>query len=122
MSSFIHRRGHRRRVSLRCTGDARISFAVKLLDGVVLDKTISDQVRLHHTIFSNQFVMAPNARTYGALPTQTLTMIFRSGNKLSHIMQKSQIVTSPRHLVHPLCPVHGRDLAHSEKLESDKQI
>ena len=70
MSSFIHRRGHRRRVSLRCTGDARISFAVKLLDGVVLDKTISDQVRLHHTIFLDQFVMAPIARTDGVLPIQ----------------------------------------------------
>ena len=32
-----------------CTSDTRIYFAVKLPDGVVLDKTIVDQVRLHHT-------------------------------------------------------------------------
>ena len=66
--------------------------------------------------------MAPIARTDGALLTQTLTMILRSGNKLSHILQKSQIVASPRYLIHPLCPVHGRDLAQNKKLESDNQI
>ena len=38
------------------------------------------------------------------------------------ILQESHIVASPRYLVHPLYPVHERDLAHSEKLESNKQI
>ena len=93
-----------------------MSFAVKLPDGVILDKTISDQVRLHHAIFLGQFVMAPITGTDGALLTQTLTMILRSGSKLSHILQKSHIVASPRYLIHPLCPVHGRDLAQNEKL------
>ena len=69
----------------------------------------------------DQFVMAPIARTDGVLPIQTLTMLFCSGNKLSHILQKCQIVASTQYLVHPLCHVHRQDLAQSEKLESDKQ-
>ena len=70
----------------------RISFAMKLRNGVILDKTISDQVRLHHAIFLGQFVMAPIALTDGGLLTQTLMMFFRNGNKFLHMLQKSQIV------------------------------
>jgi len=37
-------------------------------------------------------------------------------------MQESQIIATPRYLVHPLCLVHERDLTHIEKLKSDNQI
>ena len=93
---------------------------MKLPDGVIVDKTIADQVRFHHAIFMDKIILASIARTNGALPTQTCTMLFRNGNKFCHMTQESEIVASPRYLVHPLCPVHEGDLAHNEKLESDR--
>ena len=92
---------------------------MKFLDGVIIDKTIADQVRFDHAIFVEKIVLASIARTNGALPTQTCTMLFHNGNKFCHMMQESQIVASPRYLVHPLSPIHEGDLAHSEKLESN---
>ena len=86
LSSFIHRRGCRR-VSFRCTGDTRISFAAKLPDNVIFDKIMPDQVRLHHVIFLEKFALAAIARSNSALPTQTHTMLFCSGNKISYMMQ-----------------------------------
>ena len=83
---------------------------MKLLDGVILDKTIADQVIFHHAILLDKIVLASTARTNGALPTQTCTMLFRNGNKFCHMTQESQIVASPRYLVHPLCPVHEETL------------
>ena len=52
-----------------CTSDTRIYFAVKLPDGVILDKTMPGQVTLHHAIFVEKFVLATIAQTNGALPT-----------------------------------------------------
>jgi len=118
---FDSPRGHRR-VSFGCTGDTRIYFIVKLPDGVILDKTIADQLRSHHAIFVETIVLASIARTNDALLTKTQMMLFRSENKFCHMMQESQIIATPRYLVHPLCLVHERDLTHSEKLNSDKQI
>ena len=86
---------------------------MKLPDGVIVDKTIADQVRFHHAIFVDKIVLASIARTNGALPTQTCTMLFRNGNKFCHMMQESQIVASPRYLVHPLCPVHDEETLHT---------
>jgi hypothetical protein len=40
-----------------------------LLDGVILDETIPDQVRLHHIIFLEKLVLVAVARTNGAIPT-----------------------------------------------------
>ena len=62
---------------------------MKLPDGVILDKTIADQVRLHHIIFVEKFVLAAIAWINGALPTQTHTILFRSCNKISHMMQET---------------------------------
>lgn len=67
---------------------------MKLPDGVIVDKTIADQVRFHHAIFVDKIVLASIARTNGALPTQTCTMLFRNGNKFCHMMQESHIVAS----------------------------
>ena len=78
-----------------------------LPDGEILDKTMADQVRLHHIIFLEKFILTAIARTNGALMTETHTMLFRSGNKFSQTMQKSQIVANPRYLVNPLCHVHN---------------
>ena len=83
---------------------------MKLADGVILDKTIADQVRFHHAIFMDKIILASIARTNGALLTQTCTMLFRNGNKFCHMMQESQIGASPRYHVHPLCPVHEETL------------
>ena len=83
---------------------------MKLPDGVILHKTIVDQVIFHHAIFVDKIVLVSTARTNGALLTQTCTMLFRNDNKFCHMMQKSQIVASPRYLVHPLCPVHEETL------------
>ena len=90
---------------------------MKLPDGVILDKTMPNQLRLYHAIFLEQFVLAAIARTNGALPTQTCMMLFRNGNKFCHMMQESQIVASPRYLVHPLCPVHEETL-HTARIKS----
>src|SRR6185312_12520254 len=90
---------------------------MKLPDGVIVDKTIADQVRFHHAIFVDKIVLASIARTNGALPTQTCTMLFRNGNKFCHMMQESQIVASPQYLVHPLCPVHEETL-HTARIKS----
>ena len=49
---------------------------MKLPDGVIVDKTIVDQVRFHHAIFVDKIVFASTARTNGAIPTQTYTMLF----------------------------------------------
>ena len=76
LSSFIVWRGCCWRVSFWCTGGARIHFAMKLPDGVIVDKTIADQVIFHHAIFVDKIVLASIARTNGALPTQTCTMLF----------------------------------------------
>ena len=62
---------------------------MKLPDGVILDKTIADQVRLHHIIFLEKFILTAIARTNSALPTQTHMILFRSGNKISHMMQET---------------------------------
>ena len=83
---------------------------MNLPDGVIVDKTIADQMRFHHTIFVDKIVLAYIARTNGALLTQTCMMLFRNGNKFCHMMQESHIVASPRYLVHPLCPVHEETL------------
>ena len=83
---------------------------MKLPDGVIVDKTIADQMRFHHAIFVDKIVLASIARTNGALLTQTCTMLFCNGNKFCHMMQESQIIASPRYLVHPLCPVHEETL------------
>jgi len=68
---------------------------VKLPDGVILGRTTVDQTGLHHVIFVEKFVLAANARKNGALPTQTHTMLFRSRNKISHMMQERHIVANP---------------------------
>jgi hypothetical protein len=87
---------------------------VILSDGVILDEAISDQVRLHHVIFLGKLVLAAIVWTNDALPTQTQTMFFCSGNKLSYMTQETHIVANLRYLVHPLFPVHDRDdLAHT---------
>ena len=83
---------------------------MKLPDYVIVDKTIADQVRFHHTIFVDKIVLASIARTNGALLTQTCTMLFRNGNKFCHMMQLSQIIAGSRYLVHPLCPIHEETL------------
>jgi hypothetical protein len=83
-------------------------------DGVILDKTIPHQVRLHHVIFLGKQILAAIAWTNGELLTQTMMMLFRSGNKLSHMTQERQIGAQPRCLIHPF-PVHDRDLAHAAK-------
>jgi hypothetical protein len=44
-------------------GGTRISFAVILADGVILDETILDQVRLHHIVLLGKLVLAAIART-----------------------------------------------------------
>jgi hypothetical protein len=67
-----------------------------LLDGVNLDETIPDQVRLHHIIFLEKLVLAAVARTNGAIATQTQTMFFHSGNKLFHMNQERHIIADPR--------------------------
>ena len=90
----------------RCTGGAQICFTVKFLDGVIIDKTIADQVRFDHAIFVGKIVLASIARTNGALPTQTCAMLFCNDNKFCHMTQESQIVASPQYLIHPLCPIH----------------
>ena len=90
---------------------------MKLPNGVIVDKTIADQVRFHHAIFVDKIVLASTARTNGALLTQNCTMLFRNGNKFCHMMQESQIVASPRYLVHPLCPVHEETL-HRARIKS----
>jgi hypothetical protein len=88
---------------------------VILLDGVILDETMADQVRLHHVIFLEKLVLAAIARTNVAIPTQAQMMLFRSGNKLFHMNQERHIVANPWYLVHPLFPVHGHDLAHTQQ-------
>ena len=65
---------------------------MKLPDGIIFDKTMADQVSFHHIILLEKFVLATIAWTNGALLTQTHTMLFRSGNKFLHMLQKSQIV------------------------------
>ena len=90
---------------------------MKLPDGVIVDKTIADQVRFHHAIFVGKIILVSIARTNGALPTQTCTMLFRSGNKFCHMMQESQIVAIPRYLVHLLCSVHEETL-HTARIKS----
>ena len=92
---------------------------MKLPKGVIVNKTIADRVRFHHAIFVDKIVLASIARTNGALSTQTRTILFGNDNKFCHVVQESQIVASPRYLVHPLSPIHEGDLAHSEKLESN---
>ena len=69
---------------------------MKLPDGIIFDKTMADQVRFHHIILLEKFVLATIAWTNGALLTQTDTMLFRSGNKIFHMMQKRQIVANSR--------------------------
>jgi len=54
-----------------------------------------DQTGLHHVIFVEKFVLAANARKNGALLTQTHTMLFRSGNKIFHMMQERHIIANP---------------------------
>jgi len=44
-------------------------LAVKIPHGVILDETIADQVRFHHVIFVEKFVLAATARTNGQLHT-----------------------------------------------------
>ena len=61
-------------------------------------------MRLHHAIFMEKLVLTAIARTNGALPTETHTMLFRSSNKLSHMLQANQIIANPRYPVRPLCP------------------
>ena len=90
---------------------------MKFPDGLIVDKTIADQVRFHHAIFVDKIVLASTARTNGGLPTQTCTMLFRNDNKFCHMMQESQIVASPRYFVHPLCPVHEETL-HTARIKS----
>jgi hypothetical protein len=90
-----------------------------LPDGVILDETILNQVRLHHVIFLGKLVLAAIERTKGELLTQTQMMLLHSGNKLSHMTQERQIGAQPRCLVHPF-PVHDRDLAHAAR-KSHKQ-
>jgi len=95
LSSFIYCRGCQR-VLFKCTGDTQICFTVKLPDGVILEKIMPHQVRLYHTTFLETFVLIVIARTNGALPTQTHTMFFCSGNKFSHMMQERKIVANSR--------------------------
>ena len=54
-------------------------------------------------------VLTAIALTNNALPTQTHTVLFHNGSKLSYMSQKSQIVADPRYLIHPLSPVHDDD-------------
>ena len=108
--------GHRR-VSFGCTSDTRIYFIVKLPDGVILDKTIVDQLRSHHAIFMETIVLASIARINDALLTKTQMMLFRSENKFCHMMQESQIVAGPQYLIHPLCPVH-EEILHTARNKS----
>jgi hypothetical protein len=42
---------------------------VILPDGVILDETIPDQVRLHHVVLLGKLVLAAIAQTKGELPT-----------------------------------------------------
>jgi hypothetical protein len=44
---------------------------VILPNGVILDETMLDQVRLHHVIFLEKLLLAAVARTNAALPIQT---------------------------------------------------
>ena len=83
---------------------------MKLPDGVIVDKTIADQLRSHHAIVVETIVLASIARINDALLTKTQMMLFRSVNKFCHMMQESQIIASPRYLVHPLCLVHEETL------------
>jgi hypothetical protein len=80
-----------RRVSSGCTSGTRIGFTVIFSDGVILDETIPDQVRLHHVILLGKLILAAIARTKHELPTQTQVMLFRRGNKISHMAQERQI-------------------------------
>ena len=74
---------------------------MKLPDGVIVDKTIADEVRFHDAIFVDKIVLASIARTNGALLTQTCTMLFHNGNKFCH----------------PLCPVH-EEILHTARNKS----
>ena len=69
---------------------------MKLPDGIIFDKTMADQVRFHHVIFMEKFVLSATAHTNGELLTPTHTMFFHSGNKLCHMMKERQIVANPR--------------------------
>ena len=68
---------------------------MKLPDGVILDKIMEDQVRLHHVISLEKFVLATIAQTNDALPIQTHTILFYSANKFSQMMRERQIVANP---------------------------
>jgi len=78
-----------------------------------------DQVRLHHVIFLEKVVLAAIAWTNDAFSTQTHMVLFRSGNKLSHMSQKSQIVADPWCLIHSLFPIHN-DRNHLAHIKGEK--
>ena len=83
-------------MSFRCTSDTRICFTVEVPHGVILDEIIADQVRFHHVIFMEKFVLSATAHTNGELLTPTHTMLFHSGKKFCHTMQERYIVANPR--------------------------
>jgi hypothetical protein len=51
---------------IKCTSGIHICFVI-LLDGVILDETMVDQVRLHHVIFLEKLVLAAIGWINGAL-------------------------------------------------------
>ena len=76
---------------------------MKSPDRVILDETKPDQVRLHLAICVGSHVHTVRTLTYGCRPIQTLTVSFRSGNKLPHMNQVLRFQS--RHPVHPFGPI-----------------
>ena len=93
----------RRWVPSRCIASHIYFFSVKTPDRVILDETKPDQVRLHLAVFMAFHVLTVRTQTYGCHPIQTLTVSFRSGNKLPHMNQVLRFQS--QHLVHPFGPV-----------------